>query len=116
MDTSDYPSLGFLARLNAQILVHNQAVACMVDAQLDDIERLFRAATQRDWAAVLKLGEQLASVLEDRADKPVVRTVRKVCNALRSDPSGAKAARHLPELLAACREAKLRRDLPGLTR
>ena len=110
MDTSDYPSLGLLARLNAQLLVHNQAVAAVVDAQLDDIERLFRAATQRDWQAVLKLGEQLVSNLEDRADKPMVRSARKVCNALHGDPSGAKAMRHLPELLAACREAKLRRE------
>jgi hypothetical protein len=113
VDTSEYPSLGFLARLNAQLLVHNQAVAGVVDAQLDEIERLFRAATQRDWAALLKLGEDLAGILEDRADKPVVRSARKVCTALRGDPSGAKAMRHLPELLAACREARLRRDLPG---
>ena len=113
MDTSDYPSLGLLARLNAQLLVHNQAVAAVVDVQLDDIERLFRAATQHDWQAVLTLGEQLVGNLEDRADKPVVRSARKVCNALRGDPSGAKAVRHLPELLAACREAKLRRELPS---
>jgi hypothetical protein len=112
LDASDYPSLGFLARLNAQLLLYNQAVAGIVDAQLDDIERLFRAATQRDWATVLKLGERLVS-LEDRADRPVVRSARKVCNALRGDPSGAKAVRHLPGLLSACREAKLRRELPG---
>jgi hypothetical protein len=113
VDTSDYPSLGLLARLNAQLLAHNQAVAAVVDVQLDDIERLFRAATQRDWQAVLTLGEQLVGNLEDRADKPVVRSARKVCNALHGDPSGAKAVRHLPELLAACREAKLRRELPS---
>jgi hypothetical protein len=113
VDTSDYPSLGSLARLNAELLVHNRAVAAVVDAQLDEIERLLRAATEHDWDAVLKLGEQLVSILEDRADKPVVRSARKVCSALRSDPTGRKAARHLPELLSACREAKLRRRRSG---
>jgi hypothetical protein len=111
LDTSDYPSIGYLARLNAQLLVQNQSVSAVVVAQLDEVERLFRAATQCDWDAILKLGDELVTIPTDRADEAIVGAAAKVCNALRSDPSGAKAMQHVADLLSACREAKLRREL-----
>ncbi|HEX6963289.1 MAG TPA: hypothetical protein VF175_15585 [Lacipirellula sp.] len=109
MDLSEYPSLGRLARMNAQLLAHNQTVATVVDGQLDDVERLLRAATDGNWDALLRLSEELAEQPHDRADNTVVRSARKVRDALRRDPSGGKASEPLSELLAACRVAKQRR-------
>ena len=112
MDATEYPSLGRLALFNAQLAVHNRQVESVVDAQLDEVERLFRAAAERDWDAVLRLSEQLAGqpLPKDRADKAVVRSARKVYAALQRDPSGAKATLKLGELLNACRASELRRD------
>jgi hypothetical protein len=111
MDTTNYPSLGRLASINAQLGAHNERVASFTEEHLDNIERLFRAAAVCDWEAVLRLSEELANQLQDRADKAVVRSALKVCDALRRDPSGSKATRHLGALLCACREAKIRREL-----
>jgi hypothetical protein len=109
MDLTEYPSLGRLARINAQLLADNQAVATVVDGQLDDIERLLRAATDRNWEAVLRLSEELADQPRKGADK-VARFARKVRDTLHRDPSGRKTSKPLGDLLAACREARLRRD------
>ncbi len=111
MDATDYPSLARLAFFNAQLALHNRQVESVVDAQLDEVERLFRAAAQRDWDAVLRLSEQLAGqpAPKDRADKAVVRSARKVFAALKRDPSGVKATVKLGELLMACRESQRRR-------
>jgi len=110
MDSSDYPSLGWLARASAQLALQNLQVLAIVDAHLDDFERLFRAATDGDWDAVLHASERLASRWNERIDEAVVRAARNVCQAVRRDPSGVQAAQSLSELLAACREAKLLRD------
>jgi hypothetical protein len=110
MDTTAYPSLGRLAAINAQLRVNNQQVNAAVDTQLDDVERLLRAARARDWQTVLQLSEELIAQPKDRADKAVVRSARKVRDALQRDPSGVKAASSIGTLLAACREAKLGRD------
>ena len=107
MDSTDYPSLGRLAVFNAQLAIYNRQVEAAVDAHLDEVERLFRAVAERDWEAVLRLTEHLVSQPKDRADEAVVRSARKVCDALRRDPTGAKAARGLGELLTACRASKL---------
>jgi hypothetical protein len=112
MDTTAYPSLGRLAVINAQLRANNQLVGAAIEAQLDDGERLLRAATSRDWQAVLKLSEELVALPKDRADKAVVRSARKVRDALQRDPSGVNAARSIGHLLAACRDAKLRRRRP----
>jgi hypothetical protein len=85
-------------------------VGAAIDAQLDDGERLLRAATARDWQSVLRLSEELVAQSKDRADKAVVRSARRVRDALQRDPSGIRAARPIGDLLAACREAKLRRE------
>jgi hypothetical protein len=106
MDTSHYPSLGQLARASAQLAVHNRRVEAVIDAQLDDFERLFRAAAERDWDAVLRVSEELASQLKESLDESVVRTALEVCQALRRDPSGTRAQQPLGELLNACRTAK----------
>lgn len=112
MDTTDYPSLSRLARTNAQLFVDNLAISMVVEGQLDSVDRLFRAATNRDWEALLRLSEELASELQDRADKSMVKSARKLRDSLERDPSGARATRPLAELLAACREAKIRRGEP----
>lgn len=109
MDLSEYPSLSRLAVFSAKLASQNRQVEAVVDAQLDEVERLFRAVSERDWDAVLRLSEQLAGQPKDRADKAVVRSARKVCDALVRDPSGAKARRGLDALLDACRESKLRK-------
>jgi hypothetical protein len=110
MDATDYPSLGRLAQLNAQVAIYNRQVEAAVDAHLDEVERLFRAAAEGDWQAVLRASEELTAQPMDRVDKAVVRTARKVCDALHRDPTGANASRRLSELLTACREWKLRRE------
>lgn len=109
MDATDYPSLARLALFNAQLAIHNRQVEAAVDAQLDEVERLFRAVADRDWDAVARLSEQLAGQPKDRADKAVVRSARKVFAALQRDPSGAKATRGIGELLSACRASKLKK-------
>jgi hypothetical protein len=110
MDTSAYPSLGRLALINAQLRANNLEVAAAVETQLDDGERLLRAATARDWDSVLQLSEELVAQPKDRADKAVVRSARKVRDALQRDPTGVKAARAVGDLLAECRDAKFRRE------
>ncbi len=106
MDTSDYPSLGRLAKINAQISAQIVRVAATVDNQLDYRERLFRAVADDDWPAVVHLSEQLASLGAEPADKSLIAAAQNVCVALRRDPSGVQAKQSLSELLAACREAK----------
>lgn len=106
MDTNEYPSLGRLAQLNAQLAVQGARVEAIVGGQLDNVERLFRAATNRDWATVARVSHVLASAPADRSNTALVRTAGKVCEALRADPSGAKAARPLAKLLDACRAVK----------
>jgi hypothetical protein len=81
----------------------------VVEGQLDSLDRLFRAATDLDWEALLRLSEELASELQERADRAIVKSARKLCEALRREPSGAKAKRQLGDLLTACRAAKVRR-------
>jgi hypothetical protein len=108
MDTTDYPSLGRLALLNAQLARQTRLVESVVDEQLDDVERLFRAASLSDWPAVLRISEQLVAQLQDPADLPVVRSAQQLCDLLRREPTGAKVSSRLAELLSACRSAKSR--------
>jgi hypothetical protein len=109
MDTSDLPALGRLAVMSAQLGAQNRRVAAAVDAQLDEVERLFRAAAEGDWESMLQLSERLASREADSTVKLVVRAARKACEALGRDPSCKTASRRVCELLTACREAKARR-------
>ena len=107
MDTTDYPSLGRLAVLNAQLARQNQFVSSVVDEQLDGVERLFRAAAVSDWSSVLTISEHLIARLQDPADAGVVRSAEQLCEQLRHDPSGAKVSVRLAELLSACRTRRL---------
>jgi hypothetical protein len=106
LDSTDYPSLGRLARLNAQLAVQAARVDAVVASQLDSVERLFRAATNRDWEAVGRASRELAGQPADRANATLVQSASKVCEALRRDPTGAKALRPLAKLLDDCRAAK----------
>ena len=108
MDASDYPSLSRLARLNAQLAANSVRVSAIVNAQLDSVERLFRAATAHDWDAIARVSGDLAKQPVDDHNSAVVRSAAKVCESLRRDPSGAKAAGRLATLLSACRTAKAR--------
>jgi len=107
MDTTDYPSLGRLAVLNAQLARQNQFVSSVVDEQLDGVERLFRAAAISDWQSVLTISEHLIARLQDPADSGVVRSAEQLCEQLRRDPSGAKVSVRLAELLSVCRNRRL---------
>jgi hypothetical protein len=106
VDANDYPSLGRLARLNAQLAVQAARVDAAVASQLDSVERLFRAATTRDWEAVGRASRELASQSANHTNATLVNSASKVCEALRLDPTGAKALRPLAKLLDACRAAK----------
>lgn len=107
MDSTDYPSLGRLARLNAQLAVQAARVGAVVDGQLDQFERLFRAAAKRDWSAVDRVSRELATQpFSPGVNASLARTAGKVCEALRLDPTGAQASRPLAMLLDACRAAK----------
>lgn len=107
MDSTEYPSLGRLARLNAQLAVQASRVGAVVDGQLDQLERLFRAAASHDWEAVGRVSRELANVpLRGEVTASLARTAGKVCEALRLDPSGAAADRPLAKLIDACRAAK----------
>lgn len=109
MDTSDYPSLARLADLNAQLARQGARVDAIVTAQLDSVERLFRAATTRDWDAVARASDALARQADATDNRAISKSARAVCDALRLDPSGVKATPRLNELLNACRAAKLGR-------
>jgi hypothetical protein len=107
MDTTDYPSLGRLAALSAQLARQPRLVLYVVDQQLDGVERLFRAAAISDWQSVLRISEELVAQLQDPADLPVVRSAQQLCDLLRRDPSGAKVSVRLAELLSACRSTRM---------
>jgi hypothetical protein len=102
----DYPSLGRLAGLSAQLAAQAARVTAIVDNQLDQVERLFRAAVKPDWTEVASVAQQLASQARSPENAAVIRSAAKVRDALRTDPTGAKAARSLAKLLDACRAAK----------
>jgi hypothetical protein len=108
VDKSAYPSLGRLAQLNAQLAAQAARVEHAVAAHLDEIERLFRAATTRDWQAVDRASRELAAKPINGENAALVHSAGKVCEALRRDPSGAGAVRPLAKLLAACRAVKKR--------
>ena len=108
MDTTDYPSFDLLARMNAQLAANSARVDAIVSAQLDSVERLFRAATTRDWDAVARASDALARQAEATQNRALSRSARAVVEALRLDPTGTKASRPLSDLLSACRAAKLR--------
>lgn len=107
MDTTDYPSLGRLAVLNAQLARQTRLIENVVDQQLDGVERLFRAAAISDWQGVLSISEALVAQLQDPADLPVVRSAQQLCDQLRREPSGSKVSVRLAELLSACRTARM---------
>lgn len=106
MDLNDYPSLGRLARLSAQLAAQSARVTAIVDAQLDQVERLFRAAVKPDWQEIARAAGELAEQPRSSENSTVIRSAKKVCDALRADPTGAKAVRSLGKLLDACRSAK----------
>lgn len=107
MDTTDYPSLGRLAVLNAQLSLQSRQVEHVADRCLDGVERLFRAASLSDWPSVLRISEQLIAQLQDPADTGVVRSAEKLCDLLRRDPSATNVSGRLAELLSACRAARI---------
>lgn len=108
MDTSDYPSLAQLSRLNAQLAVHCSRIDAVINGQLDVVERLFRAATDHDWEAVARASQDLALQPVDSENTTIVQSAWRVCEALRRDPSGGKAGSKLAMLLSACRATKAR--------
>lgn len=110
MDTTDYPSLAQLSRLNAQLAMHCTRVDAVINGQLDVVERLFRAATDHDWEAVARASQDLALQPVNGENSAVVQTAWRVCEALRRDPSGGRAASKLAALLSACRATKTRSD------
>lgn len=103
MDTSDYPSLAQLSRLNSQLAVERARVDAVINGQLDMVERLFRAATKQDWDAVARASQALALEPVNEENGAVVQTAWRVYESLRRDPSGGKSASKLAALLAACR-------------
>ena len=109
MDTTDHPSLGRLSHLNAQLAMQNRRIDALVSAQLDHVERLFRAATSHDWMAVEQASRELAKQPAEGDNAAVVRAATQVCDALRLDASGTKAARPLAKLIDACRVVKTKR-------
>jgi hypothetical protein len=106
VDMHDYPSLGRLARLSAQLAAQSARVTAIVDAQLDQVERLFRASIGPDWQQIARTVEQLAEQPRSSVNTAVIRSAKKVRDALRADPTGAKAGRSLTALLNACRSAR----------
>jgi cobalamin biosynthesis Mg chelatase CobN len=109
VDTTDHPSLGRLSHLNAQLATQNRRIEALVSAQLDHVERLFRAATRHDWTAVEQASRELAKQPAEGENAAVVRAATQVCDALRLDASGAKATRPLAKLIDACRMVKTKR-------
>jgi hypothetical protein len=114
MDTADLPSLGRLSYLQGQLACYNGRVDSVVSSRLDSVERLMRAATDGDWQDVLRLCQEVAAEADERHDKRLFRSARRLCDAMHRDPSGKKSSRQLAALLVECRAAKLRRgDCPG---
>jgi ABC-type transporter Mla subunit MlaD len=109
MDLTEYPSLGRLAFVNAQLATQNRQVAAVINSQLDEVELLFRAAAECDWDVVLRVSESLSAQSTDRIDRAVVRTAQMASEALRRDPTSAQASRRVAKLLSACREAQLKK-------
>jgi len=111
MDTSEYPSLAQIARLNAKLAVHCSRIDAVIDGQLDAVERLFRAAADHDWDAVSRASQQLAAQQVDGENSTVVQTAWRVFTSLRRDPTGSGSAGKLAALLSACRAEMARRQL-----
>ncbi len=103
MDTSHYPSLPYLGQVNARLRRNNHRVEAAIDAQLDEIERLFHAATVEDWSAIADASRELADSVPELVGNAVIREAQAVCNELNDIASGANKPKHLDSLLDACR-------------
>lgn len=106
MDTSDYPSLPRLNRLNAQLSANSRRVEEVIDSQLDRIEQLFLAAISEDWTKVEEVARYLAALEPDVLGEHVVREARQVLDELTANESRAQEPKHLGDLLMACRSVR----------
>lgn len=109
MDTSDYPSLPNLNQLNARLAVSNRRVEALVDAQLDDIERMFSAVTREDWVDVHALSRRIAAANAETVGREVVREARFVVHEMSYQTHTAeqlKSPTRLSQLLTACRSVR----------
>lgn len=109
MDDSQYPSLPNLALLHAQLARDSRRVEKLVDSQLDEIERLFSAATTEDWEAVARATRSLADLTPDQIGEEVLYTARQLSREIRRSKSHSKKPKHLTSLLNACRAERRRR-------
>lgn len=110
MDTSKYPSLPNLSQMHSRLASDSRRVEAVVDGQLgeqlDEIERLFSAATAEDWEAVAKATRYLADLEPDQIDGNVIRTARQLSQEIGSATSDVKRPKHLASLLEACRAVR----------
>jgi hypothetical protein len=108
MDTTDYPSLPNLARMNARLATDCRRVEQIVDGQLDVIEQLFQATAAEDWIGVAKATRVLANLNPEQVGADVVAEARKVNDELARSNSGLTQPKHLANLLTACRASRCR--------
>ncbi|MBX3435302.1 MAG: hypothetical protein KF847_18440 [Pirellulales bacterium] len=108
MNSAEYPSLPSLAGCHAQLAADAMRVEQLVDAHLDEVERLFRAAAAGDWDAVAKLARQLAARPADPEQAEVVVAAKALARDFRRDRPTRAAEAHLNQLLQACRSLKER--------
>ena len=108
MDAAEYPSLPSLASCHAQLAADAFRVERLIDAHLDEVERLFRAATAGDWDAVARIARSLATRPADPQNAEVVVAAKALSRDFRRDRPTRAAESHLNLLLQACRELKER--------
>jgi hypothetical protein len=108
MDTTDYPSLPNLARMNARLAIDARRVEQVVEQQLDFIERLFQATIAEDWLGVASVTRILANLRPEEASPEVIDEARKLYQELIHDATGLKHPKHLTGLLEACRAVRSR--------
>ncbi len=105
-DTSGYPSLPNLGRIQVKLATNSCRVEKIVDGQLCSLERLLKATANENWSLVEEVSQLLATRPNEGEEGNLARTASMVFNELQEGPPGPHGPVHLDKLLAECRAAQ----------
>lgn len=106
MDSSEYPSLLSLMLAQTQLANDAYRVGQIIDGLLDDVERLFRAATRQDWEVIARITRRLARRQTLQTGEAVIAAARQLSRTIRKDRPTKHSPQLLAELLQACRDMR----------
>lgn len=104
MDSSSYPSLLSLLHAQARLAADVHRVGAIMDGLLDDVERLFRAATRQDWDVITAVTRRLAKSRPADTNVQVVAAAKLLSRSIRKSRPIGDAPVQLAALLQACRD------------